>query len=64
VIGDLTPLMAFFWSRMCSDHPEWTGSPKAKQGVIDSSLINEIGKGSPKQCFERFMPELRALGFR
>ena len=62
VFGKLTPLMALFASRACSEHPDWINPAKLPKEIRDSLLIDEAARGSRKQCFERFLPTLREFG--
>jgi len=51
IFGKFTPLMALYAARMHTEHPNWTLPETLPQVVKDSGIIEEVGRGSRKQCF-------------
>jgi hypothetical protein len=62
IFEEVTPLMALFTARTCSEHPDWMNTDSLPKAVQDSALINDAAQGSRRECFERFLPSLRRLG--
>ncbi len=58
IFGRSTPLMGLYWARAFSERPSWTGQPKQSfpQVLIDSGIIEDVARGSRKQCLDSFLP--------
>jgi len=56
IFGRKTPLMALYWARSFIEHPDWTGEPEERfpQVFIDSGIIQDVARGSRKQCLDSF----------
>jgi hypothetical protein len=65
IFGNVTPLMKLYWLRMLTERPRWTSPPKLpvalQQIVIDSGAIEEVGRGTRKECFERYQDFLEGI---
>jgi hypothetical protein len=58
IFGRKTPLMGLYWARLFSEHPRWTGEPAERfpQVLIDDGIIEDVARGSRKQCLDSFLP--------
>jgi hypothetical protein len=57
----MTPLMALYFTRSLSEHPRWTPNRQSlPQTLIDSGIIEDVAKGSRKECFDCFLPFFNA----
>ncbi|PYV75828.1 MAG: hypothetical protein DMG96_15955 [Acidobacteria bacterium] len=55
IFGRLTPLMGIYLARAFSEHPTWTQDPQSLPKVlVDSGIIEDVARGSRKQCFDSF----------
>ena len=62
LFGAATPLMTLFWARGFTDFPRWVPElrelPKI---IIDSGIIQDVGRGTRKECFRSFEGNLEGL---
>jgi len=63
ILGGWTPLMMLFWARALTEFPRWTTDDLSElpQIVLQSGIIDEIGRGTRKECFESFQATLEGL---
>ncbi len=56
IFGRKTPLMALYWARMFTERPSWTGEAAQRfpKVVSDDRIIEDVARGSRKQCFDSF----------
>jgi hypothetical protein len=59
--GTLTPLMGLFLARMFHEQPAWLNASAFSKIIENRLAFNEVGKGSRKDCFEKFLPDLRTF---
>ncbi len=56
IFGRKTPLMGLYWARAFTEHPRWTGPPESfPQVLVDSGIIEDVARGSRKQCLDSFL---------
>jgi hypothetical protein len=57
-----TPLMMLFWARALTEFPRWTPELRElPQIVLQSGIIQEVGRGTRRECFESFQARLEGL---
>jgi hypothetical protein len=54
IAGQMTALMGLYWARALSENPTWANRRALPDSLVDSGIIDEVGQGSRKQCFNRF----------
>ena len=62
IFGRRTALMGLYWARTFSEHPSWTGEIRERfpQGIIDSGILQDVARGSRKQCLDSCLPLFKA----
>ena len=61
IFEDFTPLMLVFAARAFSEQPPWLQLENLPQILRDSGIVEDVGKGSRKECFTKLLPVLREL---
>jgi len=62
VFGGVTPLMVLFWTRALTEFPRWVPEMhELPQIILQSGIIQEVGRGTRKECFDRFEADLQTL---
>jgi len=62
MFGALSSLMMLFWARALTEFPRWTADLRElPQIILQSGVIDEIGRETRKECFECFKSYLEGL---
>jgi hypothetical protein len=63
ILGRITPLMSLYWVRAFAEHPSWMGEPEESlpQILIDLGTVEEVGRGTRKECLQRFQSASETL---
>ena len=62
IFGGVTPLMVLFWTRALTEFPQWMPSMhELPQIILQNGIIQEVSRGTRKECFDRFEADLQTL---
>jgi hypothetical protein len=63
IFGGMTPLMTLYWVRAFTEHARWTWPEphQLPQVILKSGIIDDVGRGTRKECLDRFEADLQTL---